>query len=71
MSTKTSTFLALRERNARLFFTGLLISNIGSWVQLTAMTLLVQDLALKNKGQALGIVVMLQRSEERRVGKEC
>ena len=60
VSTRTSTFFALRERNARLFFIGLLVSNIGSWVQLTAMTLLVQDLVVKNKGQALGVVVMLQ-----------
>jgi MFS family permease len=60
VSTQTSTFLALRERNARLFFTGLLVSNVGSWVQLTAMTLLVQRLATNNKGQALGLVVMLQ-----------
>jgi MFS family permease len=60
VSTQTSTFLALRERNARLFFTGLLVSNVGSWVQLTAMTLLVQKLATNNKGQALGLVVMLQ-----------
>ena len=60
MSDKTSTFFALRERNARLFFTGLLVSNVGSWVQLTAMTFLVQRLATHNKGQALGMVVMLQ-----------
>ena len=60
MSTKTSTFLALRERNARLFFGGLLVSNVGSWVQLTATTLLVKRLAVHNPGQALGTTVMLQ-----------
>lgn len=60
MSEKTSTFFALRERNARLFFAGLLVSNVGSWVQLTAMTLLVKHLAVKHPGQALGNVVMLQ-----------
>lgn len=59
MKRKTSTFFALRERNARLFFTGLLVSNVGSWVQLTAMTLLVKRLAV-HKGQSLGLVVMLQ-----------
>jgi MFS family permease len=60
VSAKTSTFFALRERNARLFFAGLLVSNIGSWVQLTATTLLVKRLAVRNPGQALGTTIMLQ-----------
>jgi MFS family permease len=57
---RTPTFQALRERNARLFFGGLLISNIGTWAQLTATTLLVKGLAGKHPGQALGMVIMLQ-----------
>lgn len=40
----SSTFQSLRYRNARLFFVGLLVSNIGTWVQLTAMGLLVYRL---------------------------
>ncbi len=60
MSTKTSTFFALKERNARLFFGGLLVSSVGSWVQLTATTLLVKRLAVRHPGQALGTTVMLQ-----------
>jgi MFS family permease len=34
-------FRSLRYRNARLFFLGLAISNVGTWLQLTAMSLLV------------------------------
>lgn len=37
-------FRSLRHRNARLFFIGLLISNIGTWMQMTAMSLLVYEL---------------------------
>jgi MFS family permease len=35
------TFRSLRHRNARLFFAGLAISNVGTWLQFTAMGLLV------------------------------
>ena len=34
-------FRSLRYRNARLFFAGLAIPNVGTWLQLTAMSLLV------------------------------
>ncbi len=34
-------FRSLRYRNARLFFAGLAVSNVGTWLQLTAMSLLV------------------------------
>ena len=37
-------FRSLRHRNARLFFFGLLVSNIGTWMQMTAMSLLVYEL---------------------------
>jgi MFS family permease len=40
----SSTFESLRYRNARLFFVGLLVSNVGTWMQLTAMGLLVYRL---------------------------
>ncbi|MEP7048351.1 MAG: MFS transporter [Ilumatobacteraceae bacterium] len=34
-------FRSLEHRNARLFFLGLSLSNIGSWIQMTAVSLLV------------------------------
>ncbi len=37
-------FRSLRHRNARLFFIGLLVSNIGTWMQMTAMSLVVYEL---------------------------
>ena len=39
-------FRSLRHRNARLFFLGLLVSNIGSWLQLTATSMLLYRLTL-------------------------
>lgn len=35
---------SLRHRNARLFFVGLLVSNVGTWMQMTAMSLVVYEL---------------------------
>lgn len=52
------TFRSLRHRNARLFFAGLLVSNVGTWLQLTAMSLLVYRLT--GKATDLGITVALQ-----------
>ncbi|MFN6120508.1 MAG: MFS transporter [Actinomycetes bacterium] len=40
----SKTFRSLRTRNARRFFVGLLVSNVGTWIQSTAMGLLVYDL---------------------------
>ena len=54
----SQTFRALRHRNARIYFGGLLVSNIGTWLQLTAMSLLVYDLT--GKSTDLGITVALQ-----------
>lgn len=54
------TFLALRERNARLFFGGLLVSNVGTWAQATATALLVARLDPQHAGRALGTAIMLQ-----------
>lgn len=39
-----SVFRSLKYFNARLFFAGLLFSNIGSWLQLTASSLLIYRL---------------------------
>jgi MFS family permease len=57
-ATGSQTFRALRHRNARIYFGGLLVSNIGTWLQLTAMSLLVYDLT--GKSTDLGITVALQ-----------
>ncbi|MEY4338222.1 MAG: hypothetical protein RLZ14_72, partial [Actinomycetota bacterium] len=37
-------FSSLRHRNARLFFLGLLVSNVGTWMQMTAVSLVVYEL---------------------------
>jgi MFS family permease len=55
---RSQTFRALRHRNARLYFAGLLVSNVGTWLQLTAMSLLVYDLT--GRATDLGITVALQ-----------
>ena len=53
-----STFRSLRHRNARLFFIGLIVSNVGTWMQSTAMSILVYRLT----GQAtdVGITLLCQ-----------
>ena len=53
-----STFRSLRYRNARLFFLGLLLSNIGTWVQFTAVAILVDRLT--GRTTALGVLSALQ-----------
>lgn len=54
----SATFRSLRHRNARIFFVGLIISNIGTWMQLTAMSLLVYRLT--GKGTDVGITLACQ-----------
>lgn len=54
----SSTFRSLRYRNARLFFGGLAVSNIGNWMQLTAMSLLVYRLT--GRTTDIGLMVALQ-----------
>lgn len=54
----TATFRSLRHRNARLFFVGLLLSNIGTWVQFTAVAILVDRLT--GRTTALGVLTALQ-----------
>ena len=58
MSEAGGTFRSLRHRNARLFFVGLLASNVGSWMQSIATALLVYRIT--GKGTDLGLVVALQ-----------
>ena len=52
------TFLSLRNRNFRLFFTGQLISNTGNWLTNVAMVLLV--LKLTGSGLAVGLIAACQ-----------
>jgi MFS family permease len=52
------TFRSLGTRNFRLFFTGQLISQIGNWLTMIAMTLLV--LHLTDSGIAIGVLVGCQ-----------
>jgi len=51
-------FRSLRNYNARLFFVGLLVSNIGSWLQFTATSLLLYRLT--DNATSLGINSALQ-----------
>ena len=44
MSDSGATFRSLKHRNAQLFFFGLMISNVGSWMQLTATSVLLYEL---------------------------
>lgn len=41
---RSAMFTSLRHRNARLFFLGLLVSNVGTWMQMTAVSLVVYEL---------------------------
>lgn len=52
------TFRSLRSRNFRLFFAGQTISQIGTWMQMVAIGLLV--LALTDSGVAVGVVTAIQ-----------
>ena len=54
----STTFRSLRFRNARLFFGGLLISNVGTWMQLTVMSILV--FRLTGESTKVGITIALQ-----------
>src|SRR6266702_5228280 len=56
---RRSTFGTLRTRNYRLFATGQVISNTGSWMQRVAQDWLVLDLT-HGSGSALGITTGLQ-----------
>jgi MFS family permease len=54
----SSTFRSLKYYNARLFFCGLAISNVGTWLQMTAMSLLVYRLT--GEATAVGVTLALQ-----------
>ena len=57
-ATNDGTFRSLRHYNAKLFFIGLLLSNIGTWLQLTATSFLLYRLT--GSATDLGINVALQ-----------
>lgn len=52
------TFRSFESRNFRLFFAGQSISQVGSWMRMVAMSLLVLDLT--DNGVAVGIVTACQ-----------
>ncbi len=54
----SQTFRSLRTRSARRFFVGLLVSNVGTWIQSTAMSLLVYDLT--GRATAVGFTFLAQ-----------
>ncbi|HAP76002.1 MAG TPA: MFS transporter [Acidimicrobiaceae bacterium] len=54
----SSMFRSLRHRNAQLFFGGLMVSNIGTWMQMTAMSLVVYELT--GKATDTGITLLCQ-----------
>ncbi len=51
-------FRSLRHRNARVFFIGLLVSNIGTWLQFTATSYLIYELT--GSATDLGFNAMFQ-----------
>ena len=54
-----TTFRSLKQRNYRLWWSGSVLSNIGTWIQRIAQDWLVLDLT-NNSGTALGLVTALQ-----------
>jgi len=52
------TFLSLRTRNYRLYFTGQVVSTVGTWMQEIAQTWLV--LQLTHSGVAIGLLAAVQ-----------
>ena len=54
----SSTFRSLKYYNARLFFSGLAVSNVGTWLQMTAMSLLVYRIT--GEATTVGITLALQ-----------
>ncbi len=54
----SQTFRSLQNRNARVFFLGLALSNIGTWLQLTAMSTLVYSIT--GKATDVGLTIATQ-----------
>src|SRR6201996_7864730 len=56
----TSTFRSLRTYNYRVWATGALVSNIGTWMQRTAQDWLVLTQLTHHNATAVGVVMSLQ-----------
>jgi hypothetical protein len=54
----STTFRSLRYHNARLFFAGLLVSNVGTWMHLTVMSILV--FRLTGEASKVGFTIAFQ-----------
>jgi MFS family permease len=55
---KASPFRSLRHRNVRVYFFGLLLSNVGTWLQFTATSLLIYR--INNRATDAGLNTMFQ-----------
>ena len=58
MSEKASPFRSLHQRNVRVYFVGLLLSNVGTWLQFTATSLLIYQ--INNRATDAGWNTMFQ-----------
>ncbi len=56
---RSQTFKALHYRNFALLWIGMILSNVGTWVQIIAQSLLVLQLT-HNSGLALGLISFAQ-----------
>jgi len=56
--TRGRTFRSLRHRNMRIYFVGLLVSNIGTWLQFTATSVLLYD--IDKKATDVGLNTLFQ-----------
>lgn len=56
---RSQTFKALHYRNVALLWIGMIPSNVGTWVQIIAQSLLVLQLT-HNSGLALGLISFAQ-----------
>jgi len=56
----SQTFRSLRYPNYRLYFTGALVSNVGTWMSRVAQDWLVLTVLTPGSSLALGIVTGLQ-----------
>src|SRR5690606_1421283 len=52
------TFRSLQYPNVRLFFVGVVLSNVGTWAQYTGVALLVDELT--GKTTAIGVLAALE-----------
>ncbi len=55
---KASPFRSLQHRNVRVYFVGLLLSNIGTWLQFTATSILIYR--INERATDAGLNVLFQ-----------